>query len=103
MRAATADAGLARRVVLAEVSVDPARDDPARLAAFAKLTGTNLELLTGRAAVLAKLWRYFGTWYQKVPEGTPPSTDWETGRPYTYDVDHSDGFSSSTPPATSVS
>jgi hypothetical protein len=38
------------------------------------------------------LWRYFGMYYQKVPEGSPPGINWQTQRPYTYDVDHSDGF-----------
>jgi hypothetical protein len=27
-----------------------------------------------------------------VAEGNPPGIDWETGMPYTYDVDHTDGF-----------
>jgi hypothetical protein len=31
-------------------------------------------------------------YYQKVPEGSPPGINWQTQRPYTYDVDHSDGF-----------
>jgi hypothetical protein len=38
------------------------------------------------------LWHYFGIWYQEVPEGSPPGINWQTHLPYTYDVDHSDGF-----------
>ena len=37
-------------------------------------------------------WHYFGIYYQDVPEDNPPGIDWQTGRPYTYDVNHSDGF-----------
>jgi len=92
MRAAVAHAGLGARVAFAEISVDPERDTPARLAAYAKLTGIDLDLLTGTAANLGALWHYFGVYNQKVPEGKPPGIDWETGKPYTYDVDHSDGF-----------
>jgi len=48
--------------------------------------------LTGTPANLKTLWGYFGIYYQKVAEGNPPGIDWQTGRPYTYDVNHSDGF-----------
>jgi protein SCO1 len=92
MRADVAHAGVGARVVFAEISVDPERDTPARLAAYAKLTGIDLHLLTGTPANLAALWHYFGIYYQKVPEADPPGIDWETGKPYTYDIDHSDGF-----------
>jgi protein SCO1/2 len=84
--------GLAHRVVIAEISVDPGRDTPARLAAYAALTGSNWPLLTGSSTTLAQLWHYFGVYYQRVAEGSPPGIDWETHQPYTYDVDHSDGF-----------
>ncbi|HZT66555.1 MAG TPA: SCO family protein [Acidimicrobiales bacterium] len=85
-----AAAGLAHQVDLVEVTVDPERDDPARLAAYARLSGTDWPLLTAPAPTLAAFWRFFGAYYQKVPEGSPPGLDWQTGRPYTYDVDHSD-------------
>ena len=42
--------------------------------------------------VIAALWHHFGIYYQDVPEGSPPGIDWQTHQPYTYDVDHSDGF-----------
>lgn len=85
-------AGLGGQVVLAELSVDPSRDTPSRLAAYAHLTGTDFPLLTGMTAGLGTLWHYFGVYYTKVPEGNPPGIDWQTGAPYAYDVDHSDGF-----------
>ena len=34
--------------------------------------------------------KYFGAWYQKGPEDSPPGIDWWTGKPLTYDVDHED-------------
>ncbi len=84
--------GLTNKVLLVEITVDPGRDAPARMTAFAKLTGSNWPLLTGSSAVLARLWGYFGIYYQKVAEGSPPGIDWQTHEAYTYDVNHSDGF-----------
>ena len=81
-----------RSVTVVEVTVDPGRDTPSRMAAYAHVTGASWPLLTGSAATLANLWHYFGVYYQPVAEGSPPGIDWETGRPYTYDVNHSDGF-----------
>lgn len=83
---------LTNKVVLAEITVDPGRDTPARMTAFAKLTGSNWPLLTASSATLARLWGYFGIYYQTVAEGSPPGIDWQTHKPYTYDVNHSDGF-----------
>lgn len=85
-------AGLAGKVQIAEASVDPGRDVPSRLAAYSRLTGTSWSLLTGSAATMAALWKWFGVYVQPVPEGVPPGIDWQTGKPYTYDVNHSDGF-----------
>jgi cytochrome oxidase Cu insertion factor (SCO1/SenC/PrrC family) len=84
--------GLAKKVVLVEVTVDPGRDTPARMNAFAQMTGSTWPLLTGSRQVVATLWKYFGVFYQQVAESKPPGIDWETGQPYTYDVDHTDGF-----------
>jgi protein SCO1 len=80
------------KVEIVELSVDPARDTPARLAAYAHLTGAQWELVTESAASLSTLASWFGIFYEDVPEGTPPDIDWLTGQPLTYDVDHSDGF-----------
>jgi protein SCO1/2 len=49
-------------------------------------------LLTGSPETVNSIWRYFGVWYQRVAEGTPPGVDWLTGRPLTYDVTHEDAL-----------
>jgi len=92
MRRAADAAGLSHKVVFIEASVDPGRDVPSRLAAYASVTGAHWPLLTGTASNLKELWGYFGIYYQKVAEGSPPGIDWLTQKPYTYDVNHSDGF-----------
>lgn len=84
-------AGLDRRAVVVEISVDPWRDSPARLRAFARLTGTRFPLLTGSRSQLHRFWRWFGVAYRRVPEGRPAATDWWTGRPLAFDVEHTDG------------
>jgi cytochrome oxidase Cu insertion factor (SCO1/SenC/PrrC family) len=92
MEYAVRKAGLADRVVFAEISVDPWRDSPARLRAFARYTGIDLTLLTGTEQNLRRLWRFFGVGYFKTPQGTPPDIDWWTHKPETFDVAHSDGL-----------
>jgi cytochrome oxidase Cu insertion factor (SCO1/SenC/PrrC family) len=84
--------GSASKVQLVELSVDPGRDTPARLAAYAHLTGSSWELLTETAAQATEVEHFFGWVVQRVPEGSPPSLDWWTGKPLTYDINHSDGF-----------
>ena len=84
--------GLSNKVTILEATVDPGRDTPSRMKAYAQLTGSTWPLLTGSPATLASLWRYFGIYYQRVAEGSPPGLDWQTNQPYTYDVNHSDGF-----------
>jgi protein SCO1 len=85
-------AHVADKVQIVELSVDPDRDTPARLAAYAQLTGASWELVTESDAELAAMARFFGFTYQIVPQDNPPSVDWWTGKPLTYDVDHSDGY-----------
>lgn len=85
-------AGLADKVQIVDISVDPERDDPERLSAyrdFAKLQ-PNWTLLTGKQENLDAVFKYFGISYQKLAEGDPPGIDWFTGKPLTYDVGHSD-------------
>jgi protein SCO1/2 len=85
-------AGLTGKVALLEVSVDPQRDSPARLAAYQKLFGGALPdwtLLSASPADTATLWKFFHVYYQRAPEGSPPATDWLTGQKLTYDVEHS--------------
>jgi cytochrome oxidase Cu insertion factor (SCO1/SenC/PrrC family) len=45
------------------VSVDPWRDHPARLRAFARITHTRFPLLTGTYAQPARFWRFFRVSY----------------------------------------
>ncbi len=80
------------RVTLIEMTVDPGRDDVARLAAYARLTGASWELVTEPPSTLAQFAAFFGWVVQQVPEGSPPSLDWLTHQPLTYDIDHTDGF-----------
>ena len=92
LQAAVRREGLARDVAVAEVSVDPWRDTPARLRAYRRLTGTGIDLLTGAPDQLRRLWRFLGVYYKRVPQGHPPDVDWLTGRPERFDVQHSDGL-----------
>ncbi len=90
LRRSVEAAGLGSRVAFVEVSTDPGRDTPARLRAYARYTGASWDLLTGSPAELARLWKFFGVAYYRVPEGHPAGINWQDGRPYTYDVDHTD-------------
>ena len=85
-------AGLSQRVVFVEATVDPGRDTVARLAAYEKEFGADWDLWTGTPADIAAFWKPFGVEYQIVPEEQPPKIDWFTGKPLTYDVDHTDGY-----------
>ena len=102
-------AGLGSKVVFMEITVDPGRDTPARLAAYSKEFGADWVLATGTPANLDALWKFLGVSVQIVPEEQPAKIDWYTGTPLTYDVNHTDGyflidgsgherFSDSTPP-----
>jgi protein SCO1/2 len=82
----------APKVQIVELSVDPGHDTPARLAAYTKMTGANWQLVTESPAELSSIASYFGFVYQTVPEDSPPDIDWWTGKPLTYDMNHSDGF-----------
>ena len=82
----------ASKVQIVELTVDPERDTPARLAAYAKLTHSDWQLVTAAPAETARLARFFGFSYQKVPEDNRNARDWWTGKPLTYDVDHSDNY-----------
>jgi len=85
-------AHLADEVQIVELSVDPDRDTPARLAAYSQLTGASWELVTESDAELTAVSRFFGFFYEKVPQDNPPAVDWWTGKPLSYDVNHSDGY-----------
>ncbi len=85
-------AHLGAKVQLVELSVDPGRDTPSRLVAYAGLTGANWDLVTESPSELAGMARFFGFTYQAVPPSHPPPIDWLTGQPLAYVVNHSDGY-----------
>ncbi len=84
--------GLAGDVTVANASVDPWRDTPARLRAYRRLAGVNFRMLTGTRPELARLWRFFGVYFKRVPQGKHPDVDWLTHRPEKFDVEHTDGL-----------
>jgi protein SCO1/2 len=92
MQRSVEHAGLGGKVAFAEVSVDPWRDTPARVRAFARLTRAGFHLFTGTRAQFTRFWRFFGVAYWRTPEGTPPDTDWLTHRALTFDVSHTSGL-----------
>jgi len=80
------------KVQIVELTIDPGRDTPARLAAYSKLTHSDWQLVTAPPGELARLAKFFGFYYQKVPETSRDARDWWTGKSLTYDVDHSDNY-----------
>jgi protein SCO1 len=85
-------AGLSKQVVIAEATVDPWRDSPFRLRAYEKLTGADFAMLTGTQTEIKQLWKFFGVYYTRVPQGKPPDIDWLTHKPETFDVQHTDAI-----------
>lgn len=83
--------GLAGRVAFVEATVDPWRDSPARLRAYADMTGIDFTQMTGSMARIRRFWDFFGVGFKKVPQGHPPDVDWWTHRPERFDVEHVDG------------
>lgn len=81
---------LLAKVAIIQVSVDAQRDVPSRLLAYSRRFGVPFSLLTGTAANLRELWKYFGVYYKRVKEGKPPDINWQTGKPYTFDIVHTD-------------
>jgi protein SCO1/2 len=79
-------------VAILELSVDPERDTPTRLAAYAKNVGASWKMAVASAADTTTLMKYFSMTTEKMDsEGSV--IDWMTGQPLTYDLSHSDGFS----------
>jgi cytochrome oxidase Cu insertion factor (SCO1/SenC/PrrC family) len=85
-------AGLGKKVVFMEITVDPGHDTPVRLTAYSEEFGADWPMLTGTPTNLDALWKYLGVSVQIVPEEQPAKTDWLTGKPLTYDVNHTDGY-----------
>lgn len=92
VRSELAQAGLSKQVVVAEATVDPWRDTPARLRAYQRLTGADFAMLTGTRAEIHRLWKFFGVYYHRVPQSKPPDVDWLTRKPETFDVAHTDAL-----------
>jgi protein SCO1 len=91
--AATVDrAGSGDQIEFVELTVDPARDSSARLAAYQKMFGArpNWALLTGTAPAIATIWKYFGVDFEPAPVSEPRTPDWWTGKKLDYDMDHTD-------------
>jgi protein SCO1/2 len=85
-------AGLSKQVLVIEATVDPWRDTPSRLRAYRRLTGANFTMLTGTTTEIHRLWKFFGVYYRRVPQGNPPDIDWLTHKPETFDVQHTDAL-----------
>lgn len=49
-------------------------------------------MLTGSQSEIRHLWKFFGVDYKRVSQQRPPDRDRWTGKPETFDVEHSDGF-----------
>jgi protein SCO1/2 len=85
--------GAGKDVEFLTVTVDPGRDTPHRLAAYRRLfrpSPPNWLTLTGTPAHVRALWKAFGVYIKRVPEGSPAAQDWLTGKRLTYDIEHSD-------------
>lgn len=92
---AVAASSLKNKVKVLEISVDGARDTPARLTAYqANFQDTNWTLATGSDANLQKFWAYFGSSNTKraftAAEKKSLPFDWQTGKVNAYDVSHTD-------------
>lgn len=84
----------AKDTVFITLTVDPKRDTPAQLAAYRKQYDPdsalpNWLLLTGSPADVHAIWKYFGVFWKQVPQDEKVS-NWRTGKPLTYDIQHSD-------------
>jgi protein SCO1/2 len=85
--------GVQARTALLEITLDPRRDTLLRLRAYQRLYETepgNWILLRAGQSDTRRLWQYFGVYDHRVKESSPPDTDWLTGKPLGYDIDHSD-------------
>lgn len=87
-------AGDGTDIELLSITVDPARDSPARMATYRALyqpAPPNWLALTGSAATVNRFWTALGVWRQQVKDPTTGAPrDWLTGKPLTYDISHSD-------------
>ena len=56
------------------------------------MTGLDFTQLTGTPAEIRRFWHFFGVYYKRVPQESPPAIDWWTHRPETFDIEHTDGL-----------
>ena len=84
--------GLGDKVQFLTITIDPTRDTVPQIAAYHKLFAgpPNWSVLTGSRSDVDRLWKYFGVYIKKVRSDTPTPTNWRTGKPLTYDIEHSD-------------
>jgi cytochrome oxidase Cu insertion factor (SCO1/SenC/PrrC family)/thiol-disulfide isomerase/thioredoxin len=90
LKSTLAQDGIGHQVDVVETTVDPWRDSPARLRAYQHRFGADFTMLTGSTGSIRKMWDWFGVQYRRVPEDSPPDTDWWTHKPEKFDVDHTD-------------
>jgi protein SCO1/2 len=86
-------AGQSSDEVFLSITVDPGRDRPAQLTAYRNLFGSppNWLTLTGSPASVDAVWNYLGVWRHRVRDDRGPAPrNWRTGKPLTYDIEHSD-------------
>ncbi len=88
-------AGHRNQVVYLSLTVDPTRDTVPQIAAYRALFAPvppNWMVATGSAQDVAAIWKDLGVYTKKVPQGNPPPKNWRTGKPLTYDIQHSDAL-----------
>ena len=86
-------AGLGDRAEFLSITVDPARDTTAQIAAYRKLfpqPPADWLIVTATPQTLGALWANLGVYIQKVPDSPPYPRNWANGAPLTYDITHSD-------------
>ena len=84
-------AGLSKKFVVLELSVDPQRDTVARIRAYQNLFGEakpSWTMATGSVPGLKTFWSFFGVYAKNVPNADGESVDWQTGKRLAYDVEH---------------
>ena len=69
------------KAAIVEVTVDPRRDTPERMAAYAKLTGVTWPLLTASPATLTELWHFSGFTTRWCPKARLPASIGRPGSP----------------------
>jgi cytochrome oxidase Cu insertion factor (SCO1/SenC/PrrC family) len=80
--------GWTDRVAIAEISMDPERDTPEELAAYGRTVSASWPLLRTDTASTFQFWLALHAGYTKAPPKSPVPTDWYTGQPETYHLDH---------------